>query len=258
MSDTPPRYHDSPSNIPIPDPSLITAQEINRSKAELRLEVATSINAVRELFAVRFEVVEQHILAVEDKVIGRVVALKELVDLSTEMSKEAITKAEIASEKRFEGLNELRGAMSDQATSYLPRIEAEARFNSHYDKIDQIAAAVAANQLDMKSMMRRDDLKPLQDDITKLRDVAAISGGKEKVWAIVGTGGLAICAVIVALFAAFHTAPDRSPPLSADTNRINDLVTQFNANIASQDARMTALSNRMNQLTPPLVAPPQK
>jgi len=212
-----------------------------------------AVDAVDRKAIMRSDATDQRITALEDKVMGKIQSVKDLISLGTEMGKEAITKAENAAEKRFEGLNELRGAMSDQQSSYLPRIEAEARLRSFEDKIDHTIKGVAANALDMKGMVRREDLKPITDDITKLRDTASISGGKEKVWAIVGGGALSIAAIVVAMFATFHR-PEPNPAVTPETGRINDLVTQLNALNAAQDARMTALSNRINQLTPPPVS----
>lgn len=41
--------------------------------------------------------------------------------------KEAVTKAEVASEKRFESVNEFRAQLADQAGTFVSRLEAEAR-----------------------------------------------------------------------------------------------------------------------------------
>ena len=42
--------------------------------------------------------------------------------------KEAVTKAEVAAEKRFESVNEFRNTLSDQQRTLLPRLEAEVKF----------------------------------------------------------------------------------------------------------------------------------
>jgi hypothetical protein len=59
-----------------------------------------------------------------------------------ESAKEAVLKAEAASEKRFAGLNELRGAMEDQQRLYMPRSEAEIRMRAIEEQ-----GAIAAKQL---------------------------------------------------------------------------------------------------------------
>ncbi len=47
----------------------------------------------------------------------------------------AVMKAENASEKRFDGVNEFRAALADQTASLMPRAEAEARIASVADKL---------------------------------------------------------------------------------------------------------------------------
>lgn len=49
-------------------------------------------------------------------------------------AKEAVAKAEIASEKRLDLLNEFRGQLGDQATTFMPRIEAEQRMAAFAEK----------------------------------------------------------------------------------------------------------------------------
>lgn len=50
-------------------------------------------------------------------------------------SKEAIIKAETAVEKRFEGVNEFRKALSDQTSTFIPRTEAIQRTEQNAEKI---------------------------------------------------------------------------------------------------------------------------
>jgi phosphopantetheinyl transferase (holo-ACP synthase) len=50
-------------------------------------------------------------------------------------AKEAVLKAEVASEKRFESVNEFRGQLADQTNSLIPRAEADSRFNAIAEKV---------------------------------------------------------------------------------------------------------------------------
>ena len=50
-------------------------------------------------------------------------------------AKEAVLKAEVASEKRFESVNEFRGQLSDQTATFMPRAEAEQRTTALAEKI---------------------------------------------------------------------------------------------------------------------------
>src|SRR5688572_11517487 len=45
-------------------------------------------------------------------------------------AEKAVAKTETAAERRFEAVNEFRGQLSDQAATFLPRIEADVRINA--------------------------------------------------------------------------------------------------------------------------------
>jgi len=51
-------------------------------------------------------------------------------------AKEAVLKAEAATEKRLEGLNEFRASLTDNQRTLIPRAEAEIRFAALADRID--------------------------------------------------------------------------------------------------------------------------
>ena len=52
--------------------------------------------------------------------------------------KEAVTKAEVAAEKRFDSVNEFRNTLSDQQRNLMPRSEAEVKFGSISKQIDDM------------------------------------------------------------------------------------------------------------------------
>jgi len=56
--------------------------------------------------------------------------------------KEAVTKAEAATERRFEGVNEFRNTLSDQQRTFLPRKEYEATMSSIDSKINEVGKKV--------------------------------------------------------------------------------------------------------------------
>ena len=68
----------------------------------------------------------------------RFTAMDEKTGLALTSSKEAVTKAEIATEKRFDSVNEFRNTLKDQAATLLSRSEAEARFKGQDEKLDSI------------------------------------------------------------------------------------------------------------------------
>jgi len=54
----------------------------------------------------------------------------------------AIAKAELATEKRFEGVNEFRAQLSDQSATFMPRLEAEQRMARNTDDIAALASRI--------------------------------------------------------------------------------------------------------------------
>ena len=59
-------------------------------------------------------------------------------------AKEAVAKAEMASEKRFDSVNEFRATLSDQQRTLLPRAEAELQFREVRQQFSTIQEQIAA------------------------------------------------------------------------------------------------------------------
>ena len=53
-------------------------------------------------------------------------------------AEKAVTKAEVAAERRFEAVNEFRGQLSDQAGTFMPRSEADVRFGALTKDISEL------------------------------------------------------------------------------------------------------------------------
>ncbi|MEW2267793.1 hypothetical protein [Streptomyces sp. NPDC047868] len=53
-------------------------------------------------------------------------------------AKEAVIKAELANDKRFEGVNEFRQTLSDQAAQFMTRTEAEAAISRNTERIQDL------------------------------------------------------------------------------------------------------------------------
>jgi chromosome condensin MukBEF ATPase and DNA-binding subunit MukB len=68
-------------------------------------------------------------------------AQKEAVKSALDAADRAVAKAETASEKRFEGVNEFRAQLGDQQRTLMPRAEAEIRFNQVSAAIDVLRQA---------------------------------------------------------------------------------------------------------------------
>lgn len=65
-------------------------------------------------------------------------------NLATALSsaEKAVSKAEIATEKRFDGVNEFRQAFADLVREQMPRAEADARLMALSEKIEELRASV--------------------------------------------------------------------------------------------------------------------
>ncbi len=69
---------------------------------------------------------------------GSLAAQDKAVQIAMVASEKAVVKAEIAAEKRFEATNEFRGQLSDQAATFMPRVEAEQRLMQLGEKIEDV------------------------------------------------------------------------------------------------------------------------
>lgn len=86
-----------------------------------------------------------------------VISLREYVDIRFEAQEKAVQsalaaadravqKAESATEKRFEGVNEFRASLADNSRTLMPRAEAEQQFKALAEKTD--AVVVRLNTMD--------------------------------------------------------------------------------------------------------------
>jgi hypothetical protein len=152
----------------------------------------TKVNDLRELMEQRF------------------LMSKEAVTDSIQNAKEAVTKAEDATERRFASVNEFRSTLSDQAAQLMPRAEAQTRFET-------LQTNVARIELD-------------------LRGSVSNAGGRSVTSTQFVTAGLAIAAIIVALGVGMLNVSHQTPT-TADEKRGDDFI-----------ARMDAISRRLDTI----------
>jgi hypothetical protein len=74
------------------------------------------------------------------------VSLREYVDVQFSAIKEAVSKAETASDRRFDGVNEFRAQLGDQTRLLMPRLEAEEKFKSMEKTINDLTTRVNARE----------------------------------------------------------------------------------------------------------------
>ncbi len=83
--------------------------------------------------------------------------MKEMVEAAFESAQTAITKADIATEKRFEGVNEFRAALSDQAQHFVTR-------DALIALSDKLDAQINRNREDLDALSQRIDLREGQHE----------------------------------------------------------------------------------------------
>ena len=120
-------------------------------------------------------------------------------------AKEAVDKANAASEKRFDSVNEFRNSLKDQAAAFLPRNEYAASIKQLSDLITTIQATqVPRSEHETRWQAEQQQFKNIQDRIEQLSQRAyQISGqseGSAWLWGIIAGGiGLAAAMITVVL-----------------------------------------------------------
>lgn len=115
-------------------------------------QLRTSINKLADLMEIRFtdaKATSQSTLS----------SMQREFALVNEASEKAIQKAEVASEKRFDSVNEFRAQLADQGQTFMPREVADAINNEQSKRIEALELRIASGRA-------RDDGK--QQDVTNL------------------------------------------------------------------------------------------
>jgi hypothetical protein len=123
---------------------VVAEQEREKAARSLREELQRTIEdgdrALREHIGQQVQQIQAALVSAEKLELERIASLRREVNIINEASKTAIAKAEAATEKRFEGVNEWRGqsadrertqqqAIQDAQERSMPREVAEAQFN---------------------------------------------------------------------------------------------------------------------------------
>ncbi len=73
-------------------------------------------------------------------------AQQRATEMALSATKEAVLKAEHASDKRFDGVNEFRAQLSDQAAMLMPRMEADQRLAALTERVSDLTTVVTKIQ----------------------------------------------------------------------------------------------------------------
>ncbi len=109
------------------------SQGVKSSKTSVMAEIPSpEFCATRE----RITALEKMLNEREDRTKERFVALDKNIQIAMVAADKAVTKAELATERRFEGVNEFRQTLADQATRLMPRAEYEVQHKALEDLVE--------------------------------------------------------------------------------------------------------------------------
>jgi len=108
-----------------------------------------------ERYATQTKALDAAFLAQQTAMQTAFTAADKAVQAALESAEKAVTKAENAAEKRFEGVNEFRAQLNDQASTFIARNEYSAQYKAISDKLDTVSAR---NADDIAKLASRLDL----------------------------------------------------------------------------------------------------
>jgi hypothetical protein len=91
---------------------------------------------LNERYATQTRAVDAAFVAQSTAMATALTAAERLVQTAASATEKAIGKAELASDKRFEGVNEFRAQLRDQAATFLPRQEYAAGHSALAERVD--------------------------------------------------------------------------------------------------------------------------
>ena len=89
---------------------------------------------LNERYQTQTKAVDAAFLAQQTAMQTALTAAERAVATALLSAEKAVNKAEVAAEKRFEAVNEFRAQLSDQANTFIPRAESEARLGAIVEK----------------------------------------------------------------------------------------------------------------------------
>lgn len=87
---------------------------------------------------------EQRDQARQEALAAALAAAEKAVQAALAAADRAVSKAELAAERRFENVNEFRGQLADQASTFMPRTEAAVELANLREKIDAQSVFISA------------------------------------------------------------------------------------------------------------------
>lgn len=130
-------------------------------------------------------------------------AHEDAVNAALAAHQRAVEKAEAATEKRFDTINEFKQALSDAYAAMMPRTESLQGFASVNEKMDIMGQRVASNMLKTEVEARMGSLVQKIDDLQqRMERNEGRAQGMSRGWALL-LGTIGLIATLTSLYVAF-------------------------------------------------------
>lgn len=158
----------------------------------MALQAAERAAAKADLAASK-EYLEAQISGLKETLIAQIVSQKEAINAALVSADKAVLKAESASEKRFESVNEFRATLSDQQRDMATKSEVDLRFRAVEDRLTE---SMKTRQAQSDALSAR-----IYELSENMREAKGKSSGMSGLWGLIVGGVVAGAAVIASIVA---------------------------------------------------------
>lgn len=148
----------------------------------MALQAAERAAAKADLAASK-EYLEAQIAGLKETLIAQIISQKEAINAALVSADKAVLKAEMASEKRFESVNEFRATLSDQQRDMATKSEVDLRFRAVEDRLTE---SMKARQVQIDGVNVR-----INELYESMREQKGKSAGASWLWGLI-VGGLGL------------------------------------------------------------------
>src|ERR1700730_4191818 len=117
---------------------MSVSEQAGRANQPDLKELVSHTDDLKELLEARIRALADIVNERDQRYAERFKAMDEKTSLALAASEKAVGKAEMATEKRFDSVNEFRAQLKDQASTLMPREEADVKFRAIDNTIDEL------------------------------------------------------------------------------------------------------------------------
>ena len=133
-------------------------------------------------------------------------AAEQAVAVALSNAEKATTKAEAAADKRFDAVNEFRQVLSDQTSTFLPRIEYDTAHAALIDRINGMSDRLSALELRLTSRLDRGEGQEAgaSRNVTQARESKLAAKSGTAIFLQVLVVVIAVAAIIISVVVHVH------------------------------------------------------